>query len=128
MKQKTLREQRKDDVYACYLQTLRELTAHNPKTLIRDVVNAVSLKPAPRIYTDKNLIVRNVSLMRRGEIPCRCKNKQKMYEYICREVENYTGPHKHLIDIVEEIAARPAPSFFITGYHVFKIIYEKLKQ
>jgi len=85
--------------------------------------------PAPRFYVSTLCAINMVNRIKKGAAGNMRGKRREMFEEIMArlEVEKRKHPKKTYYDQMEDVLAQPAPSFYMTGKSMYKIINSHLK-
>ena len=106
------------------------LSASGGKMSVTQLIERLEELPAPRFYVSTQCAINMVNRIKKGaEANMRGKRREMFEEIIARlEKEKRRYPRKSNYDQMEDVLAQPAPSFYMTGKSMYKIINSHLKE
>lgn len=106
------------------------LSKSNGKMSVTQLIERLEELPAPRFYVSTQCAINMVNRIKKGlERNMRGRRREMFEEIIKRlEREKRRHPQKANYDQMEDVLAQPAPSFYMTGKSMYKIINSHLKE
>lgn len=99
------------------------------KMSVMELIERLEELPAPRFYVSTQCAINMVHRIKKGLEPNMRRKRREMYDEIIKRLEKEKArhPQKSNYDQMEDVLAQPAPSFYMTGKSMYKIINSHLK-
>lgn len=123
--------ERKREKAAALTRAFRTLLANSKERLtVMQLSEMLEEVPAPRFYVSTLCAMHTVNRIKKGTGGSIPRKRREMFEEIMArlEVEKRKHPKKSYYDQMEDVLAQPAPSFYMTGKSMYKIINNHLKE
>ena len=106
------------------------LSKSKGKMSVTQLIERLEELPAPRFYVSTQCAINMVNRIKRGVAQNMRGKRREMFEEIMArlEKEKKRHPQKSNYDQMEDVLAQPAPSFYMTGKSMYKIINSHLKE
>jgi hypothetical protein len=100
------------------------------KMSVMELIERLEELPAPRFYVSTQCAINMVNRIKKGVATNMRGKRREMFEEIMArlETEKRKHPQKSNYDQMEDVLAQPAPSFYMTGKSMYKIINSHLKE
>ena len=122
--------ERKKEKAVALTRAFHTMLSRNRNLSVTQLIERLESLPAPRFYVSTQNAINMVHRIRKGlETNMRGKRREMFDEIIARlEKEKRKHPQKSNYDQMEDVLAQPAPSFYMTGKSMYKIINSHLKE
>lgn len=123
--------ERKKEKAAALTRAFRTLLANSKERLsVMQLAELLEKVPAPRFYVSTLCAMHTVNRIKKGKGGSIPRKRREMFDEIMArlEVEKRKHPKKNSYDQMEDVLAQPAPSFYMTGKSMYKIINSHLKE
>ncbi len=96
---------------------------------IEEVIDLCMQSQAPRFFVSAQRAMRYISLMRRGIPVCfKNSNRQRMYTEIYRRFISAAQGRRPACQVMKDVLAQPAPSFYINRDSFRHCVYTAIKR
>ena len=122
--------ERKREKAIALTRAFHAMLSKNKNLSVTQLIEKLEELPAPRFYVSTQCAINMVHRIRKGlETNMRGKRREMYEEIMARlEEEKRRHPKKSNYDQMEDVLAKPAPSFYMTGKSMYKIINSHLKE
>ena len=122
--------ERKKEKAVALTRAFHMMLSENRGMSVTQLIEKLEELPAPRFYVSTQCAINMVHRIRKGlETNMRGKRREMYEEIMARlEKEKLKHPQKSNYDQMEDVLAQPAPSFYMTGKSMYKIINSHLKE
>lgn len=122
--------ERKREKAVALTRAFHAMLTRNSGMSVTQLIEKLEELPAPRFYVSTQCAINMVHRIRKGlETNMRGKRREMYEEIMARlEEEKRRHPKKSNYDQMEDVLAQRAPSFYMTGKSMYKIINSHLKE
>lgn len=122
--------ERKREKAIALTRAFHMMLSKNRNMSVTQLIEKLEGLPAPRFYVSTQCAINMVNRIKKGaETNMRGKRREMFEEIMARlEEEKRKHPQKSNYDQMEDVLAQPAPSFYMTGKSMYKIINSHLKE
>lgn len=122
--------ERKREKAIALTRAFHAMLSKNRNMSVTQLIEKLEELPAPRFYVSTQNAINMVNRIKRGEEKNMRGRRREMFDEIIErlEKEKRRHPQKSSYDQMEDVLAQPAPSFYMTGKSMYKIINSHLKE
>lgn len=122
--------ERKKEKAVALTRAFHMMLSKNRGMSVTQLIEKLEELPAPRFYVSTQNAINMVNRIKSGRaMNIRGKRREMFNEIMSRlEEEKRRHPQKLSYDQMEDVLAQPAPSFYMTGKSMYKIINSHLKE
>jgi hypothetical protein len=122
--------ERKREKAIALTRAFRTMLSKNTNMSVTQLIERLEELPAPRFYVSTQCAINMVNRIRKGKETSMRGRRREMFDEIMErlEEEKRRHPQKSSYDQMEDVLAQPAPSFYMTGKSMYKIINSHLKE
>ena len=122
--------ERKREKAIALTRAFHTMLSKNRGMSVTQLIEKLEELPAPRFYVSTQCAINMVNRIKKGlETNMRGSRREMFDEIMARlEKEKKRHPQKSNYDQMEDVLAQPAPSFYMTGKSMYKIINSHLKE